>query len=587
VVAEARLRRRLRGDLDTIVLKALKRAPAERYGTVEALADDLERHLDQRPVTAQPDSVGYRLRKFVTRNRIAVIGSTVIALALVGGSGVALWQAREAREQQARADLEARHARTAERIASANTVLADFLANDLGQQRSTTELESQFERAAAMVRAQYGDDPLLRAHLLAGVAGRYRRIGNFARWRALAAEAESAAREAADDELAARLACNRARDAAQSGGIAAARTTIDAALTALDRSTAKPSATLVSCLADASAIARLAGDGAYAVSTAERIRDIEIANGQAGSATHAESMLILARAYALVGRYRDAATAARRGVGLLESLGMGSSPSANNLRAALANILRDGGQPGEALRLQDQLLRDHANRGGDPRTVASVGFDRGLSLIRAGRAAEAVSALRAAQQDARTLGDSSLKRASTVALVSALIADGRLNDARIELQQAQFDYAKPLAERTYVARLVIFAQAEAELAAGDLSAAAAALDEADRILARSGNRTDPALRTLHVLRGRLELAAARPNSALEHARHALELSRLHAIEPNASVYVAEDLVAVAQARATLGDIAGADADARQARAGFAASGIANHPDISTAQQLTR
>lgn len=104
VVADARLRRRLRGDLDTIVLKALKRTTAERYGTVEALADDIERHLDQRPVRAQPDSAGYRMRKFVARNRLAVSAAAGASLALVIGASVALWQARIARAEQLHAE---------------------------------------------------------------------------------------------------------------------------------------------------------------------------------------------------------------------------------------------------------------------------------------------------------------------------------------------------------------------------------------------------------------------------------------------------------------------------------------------------
>jgi eukaryotic-like serine/threonine-protein kinase len=104
VVTEVRLRKQLRGDLDTIVLKALKRAPAERYGSVEALADDIERHLDQRPVRAQPDSTVYRARKFLLRNQVAAAATAVVVLALVTGSGIALWQARIARAEQLHAE---------------------------------------------------------------------------------------------------------------------------------------------------------------------------------------------------------------------------------------------------------------------------------------------------------------------------------------------------------------------------------------------------------------------------------------------------------------------------------------------------
>lgn len=101
---DAKTRKRLRGDLDTIVLKALKKEPAERYGTVEALADDIERHLSLRPVLAQPDSRSYRVGRFLARNRLAVGATASVMLAIVAGAGVALWQAREAQAEQRRAE---------------------------------------------------------------------------------------------------------------------------------------------------------------------------------------------------------------------------------------------------------------------------------------------------------------------------------------------------------------------------------------------------------------------------------------------------------------------------------------------------
>ncbi|HEX5438947.1 MAG TPA: protein kinase [Gemmatimonadaceae bacterium] len=82
------LRRRLRGDLDTIVLKALRKEPARRYQSVDALADDIRRHLEGRPVRARPDSFGYRAGKYVRRNRVAVgaaLAAGAAALLLVAG----------------------------------------------------------------------------------------------------------------------------------------------------------------------------------------------------------------------------------------------------------------------------------------------------------------------------------------------------------------------------------------------------------------------------------------------------------------------------------------------------------------------
>ena len=92
----------LKGDLDAVIGKALKREPAERYQSAAAFADDLERYLEDQPVQAQPDSRAYRLRKFVTRNALPVAAGSAVLIALGIGLGVALWQANEARDQAAR-----------------------------------------------------------------------------------------------------------------------------------------------------------------------------------------------------------------------------------------------------------------------------------------------------------------------------------------------------------------------------------------------------------------------------------------------------------------------------------------------------
>ncbi len=115
IVADPRTRKRLRGDLDTIALKALKKDPRARYATVNALAEDVERYLTQRPVLAQPDTRGYRLRKFVLRNRVAVAAASGVMLAVLAGASVAVWQARIANEQR---DAAVREQRRAEEVKS-------------------------------------------------------------------------------------------------------------------------------------------------------------------------------------------------------------------------------------------------------------------------------------------------------------------------------------------------------------------------------------------------------------------------------------------------------------------------------------
>ena len=97
-------RRGLRGDLDTIVLKALKKAPEERYPTVNALVEDIERYLGSRPILARPDSTWYSVRKFIDRNTLVVGTAVVVMMAVLTGAVASVWQARIAQQEKARAE---------------------------------------------------------------------------------------------------------------------------------------------------------------------------------------------------------------------------------------------------------------------------------------------------------------------------------------------------------------------------------------------------------------------------------------------------------------------------------------------------
>ncbi len=98
------LARELRGDLDTVLAKALSKRPLERYPSVESMAADVERHLRGEPVLARAPRWSYRARKFVGRHRLVLVALLSVAAALILGLGAALWQAHEAKLQAARAE---------------------------------------------------------------------------------------------------------------------------------------------------------------------------------------------------------------------------------------------------------------------------------------------------------------------------------------------------------------------------------------------------------------------------------------------------------------------------------------------------
>jgi serine/threonine protein kinase/tetratricopeptide (TPR) repeat protein len=99
-----KLNKRLTGDLDNIVLMALRKEPHRRYATVEQFAEDIRRHLDHLPVLARKDTFGYRTSKFVTRHKAGVAAGVVVAFALIAGMLVTLREARIARANELRAE---------------------------------------------------------------------------------------------------------------------------------------------------------------------------------------------------------------------------------------------------------------------------------------------------------------------------------------------------------------------------------------------------------------------------------------------------------------------------------------------------
>jgi eukaryotic-like serine/threonine-protein kinase len=102
--APPEIARRLSGDLDVIVMKALEKDPARRYGSVEQFAGDIRRHLEGVPILARPQTWRYRSGRFVRRHRAPVIAAALVLLSLAGGLIAASWQAHIARRERERAE---------------------------------------------------------------------------------------------------------------------------------------------------------------------------------------------------------------------------------------------------------------------------------------------------------------------------------------------------------------------------------------------------------------------------------------------------------------------------------------------------
>lgn len=152
--------RELREDLDAILAKALHLDAAQRYASAGALAADLRRWLDGRPVLAAPPAAGYRMRKFVVRHRLGVGASVAVLLALAAGIGGTLWQARVARLQAAQA------------TAIKDFVLELFAATNPDVAQGADPPASLLLRGGAQrVRSEFGARPAVLGEML-GVIGR-------------------------------------------------------------------------------------------------------------------------------------------------------------------------------------------------------------------------------------------------------------------------------------------------------------------------------------------------------------------------------------------------------------------------------
>lgn len=166
-----RLRRQLSGDLDTIIAKALKKDPAERYPSVAELADDLRRFVDNQPITARPDTLRYRGGKFVRRHRRS-LAAAAAAVVIVSGV-VGFYTVQLARERD-RAALEAAKAsRIAELLTGLLTAPDPFRTPD-AQEPTVRNL---LDRGAERVRVDLAGQPELQAEMFTVIGRTFERMG--------------------------------------------------------------------------------------------------------------------------------------------------------------------------------------------------------------------------------------------------------------------------------------------------------------------------------------------------------------------------------------------------------------------------
>ncbi|HLO40837.1 MAG TPA: serine/threonine-protein kinase [Phycisphaerales bacterium] len=172
-----------RGDISTIVAKAMEKDRARRYQTASELAADLERHLRSEPISARPPTTVYQLRKFAARNRGLVAGASIalilLVLGIVGtsiGMARAIEQRALADQQRERADIEAQSAKAVNDFLVNRMLMAAAPEEAQGRQLTVAEV---LDKSAGEIDEAFKDRPALKARLYSVVGKTYASLGNY------------------------------------------------------------------------------------------------------------------------------------------------------------------------------------------------------------------------------------------------------------------------------------------------------------------------------------------------------------------------------------------------------------------------
>ena len=188
VARDSKNSRLLKGDLDNIVLKAMRKETHRRYTSVEQFSEDIRRYLEGRPVTAHTDTLAYRARKFVTRHKAGGAAALLIVLTLVAGVVATLWQARVARHRAQIAMRERDHARTETSKAQR---LNQFLQEMIGYSAGTTPgsparakgrdatVIDMLDDASRRVETELADQPEVKAEMLTTIGRTYMLLAKY------------------------------------------------------------------------------------------------------------------------------------------------------------------------------------------------------------------------------------------------------------------------------------------------------------------------------------------------------------------------------------------------------------------------
>lgn len=502
------LARTLAGDLDTIVLKALKRNPLERYASVSAFAQDILNYLSNLPVSARPDSLWYRVGRFTARHKVSVAAATVASLALLSGSAVAIWQARSADAERDRAMA----------FASRNEAVTEFLGRmitDAAASQTPITVNELLARSEKLALNDPSGIPENRAAVLEMIADRYFATDNAERAEPLLARAMQLLEKSRDSSLRSRLTCKHAAASAELGH---AEPSLQAMYAEVERLDGDPQ-TASRCLFDTATI-HLAEQR-----PAEALRDAQLGlekSRQAGNNGPVEAGLLGAAGYAyhLDARDVEAERYFEQALRKYRELGREHSDGALAVLNDWGVSMLGAGVPRRALELLEESERIERQRGPDIELTATVVGNRGLALQALGRLDQARAAFDLECQLATGHADEFGQMHCLIGEASLSIQTRELDSAQESLNRlGKLIEKSALGPDSPPVRVRAVLQGRLDLAHGRVDEARGNFE---RALVKEGK--DPTSMHANVGRSMAALAANDPDKAVETARRALHIA---------------------------------------------------------------
>ena len=574
-----RLMRVLSGELDDIVQKALAANADERYASAADLASDLRRYLNNEPVSAIPDSFGYRSRKFVSRHRGGVLTAALTALVLIAAVAVTTWQGIEAKRQRDLAVYQQ------QRLHASNEVYS-LLFEEMGSGGQSFTAVELLDRGAGLLQDQFDEtDPFI-GRVYYDLSRRYSNLREKNREMDLLALAESAARAGNDTDLLAATLCSTA-SAIQITDAEDAQAKLAEAQELLNGIASPSLEAAVSCARMESK--RLEDEGDVDGSLATLQAAIELLESSPIAPTHLQGVTMndMAHLHFKNGRLAEALVILGDIVELLDENGRGNTVVYATIASNRGSVLGSFGEIAAEAELRRQILeRISAAAWADDRGLLMHRLAYASTLIRLSQFEEGIALATSGLETAEALGsDANIAQAHLI-LARAYGATDRPDETEFHVNAAESALANnPNIWRFQLARAELL-RAKIERLRNDPAAANV------RIQALLEQEGYPSLeRRSSVLRAALSSAAA---IALEFEDWAqaeayindfIELSEGVARLPDASAPVGNGLMQRARARIGAGRIDEARADLERAIPILAVSLGEDNAETQDAQEL--